>query len=67
MRTIVVVGGGYAGFYAAWKLEKKLRRDEARVDQAEPVVSHLVGERGGWKRNFAVTRRGSWWSIPGRT
>ena len=31
MRTILVVGGGYAGFYTAWKLEKKLRRDEARV------------------------------------
>ena len=23
--------------------------------------------RGGWKRNFAAMRRGSWWSIPGRT
>jgi NADH:ubiquinone reductase (H+-translocating) len=36
MRTIVVVGGGYAGFYAAWKLEKKLRRDEARVVVVDP-------------------------------
>src|SRR3954454_349226 len=36
MRTIVGVGGGYAGFYAAWKLEKKLRRDEARVIVVDP-------------------------------
>src|SRR3954453_8126377 len=36
MRTIVVVGGGYAGFYTAWKLEKKLRRDEARVVGVDP-------------------------------
>lgn len=31
MRKIVIVGGGYAGFYAAWNLEKKLRRGEAHV------------------------------------
>lgn len=36
MQTILVVGGGYAGFYAAWKLEKKLRRDEARVVVVDP-------------------------------
>ena len=36
MRTILVVGGGYAGFYTAWKLEKKLRRDEANVVLVEP-------------------------------
>ncbi|KUL31976.1 NAD(P)/FAD-dependent oxidoreductase [Actinoplanes awajinensis] len=36
MRTILVVGGGYAGFYAAWKLEKKLRHDEARVIVVDP-------------------------------
>ena len=36
MRTILVVGGGYAGFYAAWKLGKKLRRDEARVVVVDP-------------------------------
>jgi NADH:ubiquinone reductase (H+-translocating) len=36
MRTILVVGGGYAGFYTAWKLEKKLRRDEARVVVVDP-------------------------------
>jgi NADH:ubiquinone reductase (H+-translocating) len=36
MRTILVVGGGYAGFYTAWKLEKKLRRGEARVVVVDP-------------------------------
>lgn len=36
MKTILVIGGGYAGFYAAWKLEKKLRRDEARVVVVDP-------------------------------
>ena len=36
MRTILVVGGGYAGFYTAWKLEKKLRRDEAKVVVVDP-------------------------------
>ncbi|GAA4603457.1 NADH dehydrogenase [Actinoplanes octamycinicus] len=36
MRTILVVGGGYAGFYAAWGLERKLRRDEARVIMVDP-------------------------------
>ncbi|WP_236795177.1 NAD(P)/FAD-dependent oxidoreductase [Amycolatopsis sp. GM8] len=36
MRTILVVGGGYAGFYTAWKLEKKLRPGEARVVVVDP-------------------------------
>ena len=36
MRTILVVGGGYAGFYAAWRLEKKLRGDEARIVVVDP-------------------------------
>ena len=36
MRTILVVGGGYAGFYTAWKLQKKLRRGEARVIVVDP-------------------------------
>ena len=36
MKTILVVGGGYAGFYTAWKLEKKLRRDEARIVVVDP-------------------------------
>jgi NADH:ubiquinone reductase (H+-translocating) len=33
---ILVVGGGYAGFYTAWKLEKKLRRGEAEVTVVDP-------------------------------
>jgi NADH dehydrogenase len=36
VRTILVVGGGDAGFYTAWKLEKKLRRGEARVIVVDP-------------------------------
>ncbi|GAA1587338.1 FAD-dependent oxidoreductase [Kribbella sancticallisti] len=36
MRTILVVGGGYAGFYAAWKLEKRVRRGEARLILVDP-------------------------------
>jgi NADH dehydrogenase len=30
------VGGGYAGFYTAWKLEKKLRRGEAELTIIDP-------------------------------
>src|ERR1700761_5965698 len=29
-------GGGYAGFYAAWRLEKKLRGYEARIVVVDP-------------------------------
>ncbi|GLW36010.1 dehydrogenase [Actinoplanes regularis] len=36
VRTILVVGGGYAGFYAAWKLERRLRPGEARVVMIDP-------------------------------
>ncbi|MET9111413.1 NAD(P)/FAD-dependent oxidoreductase [Streptomyces zhihengii] len=36
MREILIVGGGYAGFYAAWGLEKILRRGEARVTVIDP-------------------------------
>lgn len=36
MRTILVVGGGYAGFYTAWRLEKKLRRGEAEIVLVDP-------------------------------
>ncbi|GAA1575870.1 FAD-dependent oxidoreductase [Kribbella hippodromi] len=36
MRRILVVGGGYAGFYTAWRLEKKLRRGEAEVVIVDP-------------------------------
>ncbi|RKN18771.1 NAD(P)/FAD-dependent oxidoreductase [Micromonospora musae] len=36
MRKILIVGGGYAGFYTAWKLERKLRRDEADLTIVDP-------------------------------
>src|SRR6185437_13347880 len=36
VRTILVAGGGYAGFYTAWRLEKNLRRDQARIVVVDP-------------------------------
>jgi len=36
MRRILVVGGGYAGFYTAWRLEKHMRRREAEVTIVDP-------------------------------
>ena len=35
-KRIVVVGGGYSGFYAAWNLEKTLRPDEAQITVIDP-------------------------------
>jgi len=35
--NIVIIGGGYAGFYAAFKLEKQLRRGEATVTLIDPL------------------------------
>lgn len=37
MKRIVIVGGGYAGFYTAWGLEKRLRRGEAEVTVIDPA------------------------------
>ena len=34
MPRILIVGGGYAGFYTAWKLEKYLGRNEAGIASA---------------------------------
>jgi len=34
---ILIVGGGYAGFYTAWKLEKWLRAGEAEVTVVDPL------------------------------
>jgi NADH dehydrogenase len=34
---ILIVGGGYAGFYTAWKLEKQLRPGEAEVTMVDPL------------------------------
>lgn len=36
MREILIVGGGYAGFYTAWGLEKSLRPGEARITVVDP-------------------------------
>ncbi|WP_369373016.1 NAD(P)/FAD-dependent oxidoreductase [Promicromonospora sp. Populi] len=35
-KRILIVGGGYAGFYTAWGLEKKLHRGEAEVTLVDP-------------------------------
>ncbi|MBG6212871.1 MAG: FAD-dependent oxidoreductase [Cryobacterium sp.] len=37
MPKILIVGGGYAGFYTAWKLEKWLRSGEAAVTMVDPL------------------------------
>ncbi|MGN6743838.1 MAG: NAD(P)/FAD-dependent oxidoreductase [Amnibacterium sp.] len=37
MPRILIVGGGYAGFYTAWKLEKWLQRDEAEIVVVDPL------------------------------
>ncbi len=34
---VLIVGGGYAGFYTAWKLEKHLRHGEADVTVVDPL------------------------------
>lgn len=34
---ILIVGGGYAGFYTAWRLEKHLRKGEAEVTVVDPL------------------------------
>lgn len=36
-QKILIVGGGYAGFYTAWKLEKWLRSGEAEVTIVDPL------------------------------
>jgi NADH dehydrogenase len=37
MPKILIVGGGYAGFYTAKKLEKLLRKNEAEVTMVDPL------------------------------
>lgn len=34
---ILIIGGGYAGFYTAWKLEKLLGKNEAEVTLVDPL------------------------------
>ncbi|MCW2287229.1 NADH dehydrogenase [Leucobacter luti] len=36
-KKILIVGGGYAGFYTAWKLEKLLRAGEAEITIVDPL------------------------------
>lgn len=36
MERILIVGGGYAGLYTAWGLEKRLRNGEAEVTLVDP-------------------------------
>jgi NADH dehydrogenase len=36
-QRILIIGGGYAGFYSAWKLEKLLRKDEAEITLVDPL------------------------------
>ncbi len=36
-QRILIIGGGYAGFYTAWKLEKLLRPNEAEVTLVDPL------------------------------
>lgn len=36
-KRILIIGGGYAGFYTAWKLEKLLKRGEAEVTMVDPL------------------------------
>ena len=36
MRRILIIGGGYAGFYAAWNLEKRIKAKEAQITIVEP-------------------------------
>ena len=36
-QKILIIGGGYAGFYTAWKLEKLLKRGEAEVTLVDPL------------------------------
>ena len=36
-QRILIIGGGYAGFYTAWKLEKLLKPAEAEVTLVDPL------------------------------
>ncbi|WP_158548201.1 NAD(P)/FAD-dependent oxidoreductase [Desertihabitans brevis] len=36
MKHVLIVGGGYAGLYTAWGLQRRLRRGEARVTLVDP-------------------------------
>jgi NADH dehydrogenase FAD-containing subunit len=59
---ILIVGGGYAGFYTAWKLEKWLRPGEAEVTIVDPLpYMTYQPDRSGrvtrWWRSAVTSRR----------
>ena len=63
-KKILIVGGGYAGFYTAWKLEKYLRDGEAEVTIVDPrpYMQYLpflpeVAAGSVAPRNAVVSRR----------
>ena len=66
MRTILIVGGGYAGFSTAWKLRKKLRPGEARVIVVDPrpfmtyqpFLPEVTDRPGDWGVR-SLTKRGT--------
>ena len=37
MQKILIIGGGYAGFYTAFKLEKYLSEQEAEITLVDPL------------------------------
>ena len=39
-QQILIIGGGYAGFYTAWKLEKVLGKNEAEITLVDPLPLH---------------------------
>ena len=51
MPKILIVGGGYAGFYTAWKLEKWLRAGEAEVTVVDPLPLFLTRITLGSRRS----------------
>ena len=61
MRRIVIVGGGYAGFYTAWKLEKKLEAERGRAGDHRPAAVHdlsAVPARGRGRIDRGAACRG---------
>jgi hypothetical protein len=54
-----VVGGGYADFSTAWKLETKLRRDEAEVVVVDPrPIPDVAGQASAQHPRRAFERGG---------
>ena len=66
---ILIVGGGYAGFYTALKLENWLRKGEAEVTIVDPLPVHDVPAvpAGGCRRIHRAAARGRRAAPPLRT